>query len=112
MTKKKVSCPNKYHIEKLSNYADLCFAEKKDKGEDGGGGRRRFGGGGGGGDDDEDIRFGERLQSILFISDIRLDIPDGSSYSPKSSKRETSNGGKATQSVSRPKGSSKGGRRH
>ena len=90
-----------------------CLAEKKDKGEDGGGGRRRLGGGGGGGgDDDEDIRFGERLQSIWFISDIRLDIPDGSSYSPKSSKRETSNGGKATQSVSRPKGSSKGGRRH
>ena len=25
MTKKKVSCPNKYHIEKLSNYVDLCF---------------------------------------------------------------------------------------
>jgi len=68
--------------------------KKKEKGEDGGG-RRRIGGGGG--DDDEDIR---------------LDIPDGSSYSPKSSKREASNGGKATQSVSRPKGSSKGGRRH
>ena len=43
---------------------------------------------------------------------IRVDIPDGSSYSPTSSKRQTSsNGGKATQSTSRPKGSSKGGRR-
>ena len=48
----------------------------------------------------------------ILTRDIRLDIPDGSSYSPKSSKREASNGGKATQSVSRPKGSSKGGRRH
>ena len=28
MTKKKVSCPNKYHIEKLSNYVDLCFVDQ------------------------------------------------------------------------------------
>ena len=51
-------------------------------------------------------------KDTLIGDNIRLDIPDGSSYSPKSSKREASNGGKAAQSVSRPKGSSKGGRRH
>merc|ERR1712110_1232492 len=64
---------------------------KDDEGKEGG--RRRIGFG----DDDDDVR---------------VDIPDGSSYSPTSSKRQTSsNGGKATQSTSRPKGSSKGGRR-
>ena len=57
------------------------------------------------------VKDSNKFDEIL-IRDIRLDIPDGSSYSPKSSKREASNGGKATQSVSRPKGSSKGGRRH
>ena len=119
MTKKKVSCPNRYHIEKLSNYVDLCFVDQNVL-------QRRRTKAKMVVEADEDLveeeevevtmtrisGFCERLQAIWFICDIRLDIPDGSSYSPKSSKRETSNGGKATQSVSRPKGSSKGGRRH
>jgi len=66
-----------------------------------------------GGKDDEGQ--GRRERRIGFgddDDDVRVDIPDGSSYSPTSSKRQTSsNGGKATQSTSRPKGSSKGGRR-
>ena len=93
------------------NYWKKIFSEKKGKDDEGKeGGRRRIGFG----DDDDDVRF-EKCKTVFYqqlTKIIRVDIPDGSSYSPTSSKRQTSsNGGKATQSTSRPKGSSKGGRR-